>query len=192
MQTILFATSNANKLAEVRLYLEGKDYQIIGLKDLDIHHDIPETGNTLEANASIKSEYLARLYPDYHIISEDTGLEVDALDGAPGVHTARYASEDKDAKQNMAKLLSELDGKKNRSAQFRAVISYIYSGVEKQYEGIVRGSIAESPKGDGGFGYDPIFIPDGYDETFASLGTDIKKTMSHRSRAVQQWIDDLN
>lgn len=190
-QIILFATNNVNKLKEVRQVLQDKPYTVKGLKDLGIDYDIPETGDTLESNASIKSQFLAEKYPDYHIISEDTGLEVDSLEGAPGVHTARYAGPTKDAQLNMDKLLDALSQKENRAAQFRAVISYVYQGKESLHEGIVRGQIAKEKSGDGGFGYDPIFIPEGHEATFAEMGLDLKKTMSHRSRAVASWLESL-
>lgn len=189
--TILFATGNSHKLEEVRQVLTGRPYEIIGLSDLGITYDIPETGDTLEANASIKSKYLASRYPDYHVISEDTGLEINALDGAPGVYTARYRGPEKNATLNMQRVLSELDGVEDRSAQFRTVISYIYQNVEQQYEGIVKGSIAHQPIGKYGFGYDPIFVPTGYDRSFAELGHDIKSQISHRSRAVEKWTQHL-
>lgn len=188
MQTILFATGNAHKLSEIKSVLADKPYKVLSLKDLGITYDIPETGDTLEDNASIKSKYLADRYPEYHIISEDTGLEIDALDGAPGVYTARFGGPEKDAQQNMNKVMTELQFKEDRSAQFRTVISHIYQGTEKQYEGIVRGKIAKEKAGEDGFGYDPIFIPEGYELTFAQLGSDIKDKISHRSRAVAKWL----
>ena len=191
MQKILFATNNAHKLIEIRKVLSHLPYEIISLKDLGIDYDIPETGATLEENATIKSQYLAHRYPDYHIISEDTGLEIDALDGAPGVITARYGGPEKDAHQNMDKVLHELSDKEDRSAQFRTIISHIYQGVEIQHEGIVRGKIATEKSGVDGFGYDPIFIPEDYHESFADLGDEIKIAMSHRSRAVEKFVESM-
>ncbi len=191
MQKILFATGNINKVIEVRKVLAHLPYEIISLKDLGIDYDIPETGGTLEENATIKSKYLAERYPDYHIISEDTGLEIDALDGAPGVITARYGGPEKDAIQNMNKVLAELSNKEDRSGQFRTIISHIYQGVETQHEGIVRGRMAKELSGNNGFGYDPIFIPEGYEKSFANLGDDVKKSMSHRSRAVTKLVESL-
>lgn len=188
---ILFATGNAHKLEEVRKVLAHLAYDIISLKDLGIDYDIPETGDTLEQNATIKSKYLAERYPDYHIISEDTGLEIDALDGAPGVYTARYGGPEKDAQQNMNKTLSALSDKEDRSAQFRTIISHIYQGKETQHEGIVRGKIATEQSGNDGFGYDPIFIPEGYEKSFADLGDNVKRSMSHRSRAVAKLLMSL-
>ena len=194
LSRILFATGNAHKLEEVRKVLSHLPYEIISLKDLGIEYDIPETGDTLEENATIKSKFLAERYPDYHIISEDTGLEIDALDGAPGVITARYGGPERDAQQNMDKVLSELSelsDNVDRSGQFRTIISHIYQGVETQHEGIVRGRIATEQSGKDGFGYDPIFIPEGNDESFADLGDEIKMTMSHRSRAVAKLVKSL-
>ena len=188
---ILFATGNVNKLIEVRKVLAHLTYEIISLKDLGIDYDIPETGDTLEENATIKSKFLAERYPDYHIISEDTGLEIDALDGAPGVITARYGGPERDAQQNMNKVLSELSDKEDRSGQFRTIISHIYQGVETQHQGIVRGKIALEQSGNDGFGYDPIFIPEGYEESFADLGDEVKRSMSHRSRAVAKLVESL-
>ena len=189
---ILFATGNAHKLEEVRKVLAHLPYDIISLKDLGIDYDIPETGDTLEENATIKSKFLAERYPDYHIISEDTGLEIEALDGAPGVITARYGGPEKDAQQNMDKVLDELKNLENRSAQFRAIVSHIYRGIETQHEGIVKGSIAIEQSGRDGFGYDPIFIPEGYQKTFADLGDDIKIKMSHRARAIEKFVASLS
>lgn len=189
---ILFATGNAHKLEEVRKVLAHLPYDIISLKDLGIDYDIPETGDTLEENATIKSAFLAERYPDFHIISEDTGLEIDALDGAPGVITARYGGPEKDAQQNMDKVLGELKNATNRSAQFRAIVSHIYQGIETQHEGIVKGRIALEQSGKDGFGYDPIFIPEGHEETFADLGDDIKIKMSHRARAIEKFVASLS
>ena len=191
MQKILFATGNAHKLKEIRQVLANLPYEIISLKDLGIDYDIPETGATLEENATIKSKFLAQRYPNYHIISEDTGLEIDALGGAPGVITARYGGPKKDAQRNMNKVLSKLSDTVNRSGQFRTIISHIYQGKETQHEGIVKGRIAKKQSGKRGFGYDPIFIPEGYNDSFADLGDEVKMTMSHRSRAVIKLLTSL-
>ncbi len=191
MQKILFATGNAHKLKEIRQVLAHLPYEIISLKDLGIDYDIPETGATLEENATIKSKFLAERYPNYHIISEDTGLEIDALDGAPGVITARYGGPKKDAQRNMSKVLSKLSDTVNRSGQFRTIISHVYQGKETQHEGIVKGRIATEQSGKRGFGYDPIFIPEGYNDSFADLGDEVKMTMSHRSRAVIKLLTSL-
>jgi len=182
MKTLVFATSNDHKLYEIRSILHN--YQILGLKDIDIYENIEETGTTLEENAIIKATFLYEKTgkPSF---SEDTGLEVDYLDGAPGVHTARYAGENRDANANMDLLLQKLEGIIERSAQFRTVIAYITTDGCKLFEGIVKGKIATSKEGKDGFGYDPIFIPEGYQETFAVLNAEIKNSISHRAMAIQ-------
>jgi XTP/dITP diphosphohydrolase len=185
MKSLIFATSNAHKISELRAILPN--VVIKGLSDIGITEDIPETGLTLEENAYIKAKYLYDLTGEASF-SEDTGLEVVALDGAPGVHTARYAGEHRDPNDNMAKLLHELAGDTNRTAQFRTVIAMVDDGNVKYFEGIVRGRIALEKSGNEGFGYDPIFIPDGYDRTFADLSSDIKNQISHRARAVAELI----
>ncbi len=189
---IVFATNNQHKLREIREIL-GPDFEIVSLSDIGCHEDIPETGNTLEENAHQKAEYI---FDHYHLncFADDTGLEVEALGGAPGVHSARYAEgTDHDSEANMAKLLRELDGEDNRRARFRTVISLItmegdnpVCSREYQFEGEVRGRIATEKHGTEGFGYDPLFIPDGYDKSFAELGEEIKNTISHRAKAVEQ------
>ncbi len=186
---LLFATSNEHKISELKGILPG--YTIKSLRDVGIDEDIPEDGETLEENALIKAKYL---FDKTGLISlsEDTGLEVDALDGSPGVHTARYAGDQRSPDDNMNKLLQELQGKQNRSAQFRTVICY-YDGIEPLFfTGIVRGVIAESRSGTEGFGYDPVFIPEGYEDTFAVLDIEIKNKISHRARAVASLMDFLN
>jgi XTP/dITP diphosphohydrolase len=159
---------------------------VLSLKDIGCDVDIPETGTTLEENALQKAQYV---YDHYHIdcFADDTGLEVDALDGAPGVYSARYAGgEGHDSEANMTKLLHELGENNNRKARFRTVIALILQGQVHEFEGIVNGEIIRERRGGEGFGYDPIFQPDGYDETFAELGNDIKNTISHRARATQK------
>lgn len=194
---IVFATNNKNKLKEIRDIL-GSKFEVVSLNDIGCHADIPETGDTLEENAHLKAEYV---FERYHLncFSDDTGLEVEALNGAPGVHSARYAEHtDHDSNANMNKLLKELEGKHNRNARFRTVISLIRSkgkdGEEKEeytFEGIVNGRIGTEKHGTEGFGYDPIFIPEGYDKSFAQLGEDIKNKISHRSKAVKKLADFL-
>lgn len=186
--SLIFATNNPNKLEELRCILP--DYAILGLKDVGIDEDIPETGATLEENAIIKAQYLFDISgkPSF---AEDTGLEVFALDGAPGVHTARYAGDERDPNKNMDLLLQNLMDKVDRTARFRTVIAYISNQGRELFEGIVTGTIAYEKSGIGGFGYDPAFIPDGYDKTFASLSKEIKNNISHRARAVQALIDHL-
>lgn len=201
MKRIVFATNNQHKLQEIRDIL-GSDYEVVSLKEIGCDVDIPETGNTLEENALQKAQYV---YDHYHVscFADDTGLEVEALDGAPGVHSARYAeSTDHDSEANMAKLLRELDGKENRQARFRTVICYIEkqdvcpcdcTSIKKihQFEGIVNGYIATEKHGTEGFGYDPIFVPEEYDQSFAELGEEIKNGISHRARAVAKLVEYL-
>ena len=180
---IVFATNNAHKLAEVRAVL-GEDYELVTLQEVGITEDIPETGSTLDQNASQKAWYVYNR-TGLDCFADDTGLEVEALNGAPGVHSARYATDGHDFKANNRKLLSELDGVENRKARFRTVISLIVGGTEQQVEGIVNGHITTQEAGVEGFGYDPLFIPDGHNLTFAEMSVDEKNTISHRGRAVQ-------
>ena len=187
---IVFATNNAHKLKEIKEIL-GDKFEIVSLSEIGCHEDIAETGSTLEENACIKARYVAE---HYHIdcFADDTGLEVPTLGGAPGVHSARYAEgTDHNSEANMQKLLRELDGKADRSAQFRTVIALQLHGETHLFEGVVTGRIDTEKHGTGGFGYDPIFIPDGYDESFASLGDEIKNGISHRARAVKKLADFL-
>ena len=179
---IVFATNNRHKLSEVAAVL-GDGFELVTLAEVGITEDIPETGATLEENASIKAHYVyERTALD--CFADDTGLEVEALDGAPGVHSARYATDGHDFAANNRKLLSELSGISNRKARFRTVISLIRGGVEQQVEGIVEGRIATCESGSEGFGYDPLFIPDGSDVTFAEMTAEAKNAISHRGRAV--------
>ena len=176
----------------------GDQFEILSLADIGCHEDIPETGNTLEANAHQKAEYV---FDHYHIdcFADDTGLEVDALGGAPGVHSARYAEgTDHNSEANMAKLLRELGDNDNRKARFRTVISLIQMeggnpvcSREYQFEGVVEGRIDREKHGSEGFGYDPVFIPEGYDKSFAELGEEIKNQISHRARAVKKLAEWL-
>ena len=194
---IVFATNNQHKLQEIREIL-GDQFEILSLADIGCHEDIPETGNTLEANAHQKAEYV---FDHYHIdcFADDTGLEVDALGGAPGVHSARYAEgTDHNSEANMAKLLRELGDNDNRKARFRTVISLIQMeggnpvcSREYQFEGVVEGRINREKHGSEGFGYDPVFIPEGYDKSFAELGEEIKNQISHRARAVKKLAEWL-
>lgn len=201
---IVFATNNAHKLQEIREIL-GPECEIVSLSDIGCHDDIPETGSTLEENARQKAEYV---FSHYHLscFADDTGLEVDALGGEPGVHSARYAEgTDHNSEANMAKLLRKLGDNPNRTARFRTVIcliappspprgevDYIKSNPNLHYfEGTVEGHIGYEKHGTEGFGYDPIFIPDGYDKSFAELGEDIKNQISHRARAVKKLAEYL-
>lgn len=199
---IVFATNNQHKLQEIREIL-GNDYEIVSLKEIGCDVDIPETGDTLEENALQKAQYV---YDHYHIscFADDTGLEVEALNGAPGVHSARYAEgTDHNSEANMTKLLNQLHDQANRKARFRTVICLIEkkdvcpcgcTSVKQvhRFEGIVNGSIATEKKGTEGFGYDPVFIPEGYDKSFAELGENIKNGISHRARAVKKLVEYLN
>jgi len=191
---IVFATNNAHKLSEIRQIL-GNSIEVLSLKDIGCDVDIPETGSTLEENALQKAQYV---FDHYHldVFADDTGLEVEALNGAPGIYSARYAGDGHDSEANMTKLLKELEGKDNRRARFRTVIALIQkvgglSCVQriKLFDGIVNGQIIGERRGGEGFGYDPIFLPDGYDQTFAELGMDIKNEISHRARATAKFAD---
>ena len=207
---IVFATNNQHKLSEIRSIL-GNSIEVLSLKDIGCDVDIPETGTTLEENALQKAQYV---YDHYHIdcFADDTGLEVDALDGAPGVYSARYASmadqtgtdsaASHDSEANMARLLKELGNNNNRKARFRTVIALIQkkdvcpcgcTSIKEihKFEGIVEGEIIRERRGGEGFGYDPIFQPDGYDQTFAELGMEIKNHISHRARATQKLAEFL-
>jgi len=185
-RSILFATQNPNKVLEVNQLLSGS-LEVIPLQKAGVTEELPETQDTLEGNALQKARYVKTRW-DGPVFAEDTGLEVDALDGAPGVYTARYAGPERDAGQNMAKLLGELAPKADRSGQFRTVIALLWEGQEYLFEGIVRGHIAEAPKGSGGFGYDPVFIPEGFDQTFAEMDSGQKNAMSHRGRAIRKLV----
>ncbi len=187
---LVFATNNQHKLKEVE-EMVGNSIELLTLNDIDCHTDIPETSNTLEGNASLKSHYIQE---HFHIncFADDTGLEIEALNQAPGVYSARYAGEEKNSEANMLKVLNELKGIKNRKARFRTVISLIINDKEYLFEGIVNGKIAEEKHGEAGFGYDPIFIPEGYTKTFAELGEDIKNKISHRAKAIEKLSNFLN
>lgn len=188
---LVFATNNAHKLDEVRQIL-GEEVEVLSLNDIGCHADIPETADTLEGNARQKAEYIYRNY-GLDCFADDTGLEVAALDGAPGVYSARYAGgEGHDSEANMKKLLDELQGKQDRSAQFRTAICLIEGGVEHLFEGIVKGRIIEEKRGGSGFGYDPVFVPEGYSGTFAEMGNEEKNKISHRARAVQKLCEYLD
>lgn len=189
MTEIIFATNNAHKLSEVQALL-GDKFHLVTLRDCGITEDIPETASTLEGNASQKSHYLHdRVGKD--CFADDTGLEVEALGGEPGVRSARYATDGHDFEANNRLLLKNLEGVTNRKARFRTVISLILNGEEHLFEGIVEGRITESAAGCGGFGYDPLFVPDGYDCTFAEMSADEKNAISHRGRAVQKLVEFL-
>ena len=178
---LVFATNNKHKLDEMRAIL-GDKVELLSLADIDCHDDIPETADTLEGNALIKARHIYSKY-GCSCFADDTGLEVDALGGEPGVYSARYAGESNDSEANMRKLLDNLTGKTDRNAQFRTVIALIIDGEEKLFDGVVRGAIAEQRMGTAGFGYDPIFVPEGFAESFAQMPAEQKNSMSHRARA---------
>lgn len=187
---LVFATNNPNKLKEVKA-LVPSHIQLLSLEDIGCTEDIPETSPTIEGNAIQKARYLKKTY-GYDCFADDTGLEVDSLQGDPGVYSARYAGEAKDAHANMDKLLNNLKEKKDRKAQFKTVIALHINGTLETFTGICSGTIAVQKKGDKGFGYDPIFLPDGYTETFAELPLEEKNSISHRAKAVNQLVKFLN
>ena len=189
MKKIIFATNNLHKLEEVSAILKGK-VEIVSLSEIGCTEDIPETAETLEENAVLKAKYV---FENYHTdcFADDTGLEIEALGGKPGVFSARYAGEPANSANNVKKVLSEMEGQVNRSAQFRTVITFLENGVYHNFEGIVKGKIAFEPLGSAGFGYDPIFIPEGYTESFAELSPEIKNVISHRAVAIGKFTNYL-
>ena len=190
MQQLVFATNNAHKLQEVQAKA-GDKIKLLSLDDINCHDDIAETGLTFNENASIKSQYIYKLY-NLNCFGDDSGLEIDALNNEPGIYSARYAGKHGDHEANMDKVLDKLRGVANRKARFRTVISVIWNGEEHFFEGTVPGTIRTERCGSEGFGYDPIFQPDGYDITFAEMSMDEKNSISHRGRAVDQVIAFLN
>lgn len=186
---LVFATNNKHKLTEIQQVL-GNDFEIISLKEIGFNEEIPETHDTLEGNAAEKSFYI---YDRYKIncFADDTGLEIDALNGDPGVYSARWAGNNPTFDDNMNKVMRELDGVENRKACFRTIISLIIEGKEYQFEGIVNGEILKEKSGEAGFGYDPIFKPDGYSQSFAEMPHKLKNKISHRGIAVQKLIEFL-
>jgi XTP/dITP diphosphohydrolase len=186
---LVFATNNKHKLTELQALL-GDKIKLLSLKDIACFEDIPEEQPTLEGNANQKSAYVFEKF-GYDCFADDTGLEIDALNGEPGVYSARYAGEEKSADANMEKVLEKLEKINNRSARFRTVISLIIKGEEVQFEGIVEGEIIKNGRGGSGFGYDPIFQPKGYNVTFAEMDLNEKNKISHRGRAVQKLIKHL-
>lgn len=180
----VFATNNAHKLEEVSAIL-GNKVELLSMKDIDCRVDIPETADTLEGNALIKARYI---FENYHVdcFADDTGLEVEALNGAPGVYSARYAGNAHNSEANMKKLLQDMEGMENRKARFRTVFALIINGKEHLFEGIVKGEITKHRRGTAGFGYDPIFIPEGYTQTYAEMGNELKNKISHRALAMEK------
>lgn len=187
---LVFATNNSHKLEEVSAILKDK-IELLSLKDINCNADIPETADTLEGNALLKAEYVYKNY-GLDCFADDTGLEVEALNGEPGVYSARYAGGERhNAEANMQKLLQSMEGKENRRAQFRTAVSLILDGKKYLFEGVIKGQIIKEKHGTAGFGYDPIFMPDGYNKTFAELGNEVKNQISHRAIAVNNLCEFL-
>ncbi len=189
MKKLVFATNNDHKLRELKEILP-LEFELLSLNDIGCYDDIPETGPTLEINAAQKSYYIWDKY-GINCFADDTGLEVEALMNEPGVYSARYAGEERSAAANMLKVLEKLAGESNRKARFRCVISLVIAGKEKQFEGIVEGKILTEGQGKAGFGYDPIFMPDGYHLSFAEMEAEDKNRVSHRGRAVEKLVEYL-
>ncbi len=187
---IVFATNNPNKLKEIQSLIP-KEIEIISLKEIGCNEDIPETGDTLKANAFQKAQYIKDNF-NYDCFADDTGLEIDELNGDPGVYSARYAGPERNASANMNKILNKLKGKKNRKAQFRTAIALILKGEEHLFEGKVEGYISKDKQGNEGFGYDPIFIPENNTRSFAQMSMQEKGAISHRGRAVKKLVTYLN
>jgi len=190
MTKLVFATNNAHKLEEVRAVF-GDKFEVLSLKDINCFDDIPETADTLEGNALIKAKHIYEKY-GYDCFADDTGLEVDALGGKPGVYSARYAGEEQDSKKNMQKLLTSLGSTTNRKARFRTVIALIEKGKISYFEGKIDGNITTAASGNEGFGYDPVFVPEGFSQTFAELGSELKNKISHRALAINELKKYLN
>lgn len=186
----VFATNNAHKLEEVTAIL-GDKIELLSMKDIHCSADIPETADTLEGNALLKARYI---FENYHLdcFADDTGLEVEALNGEPGVYSARYAGDGHNAEANMLKLLHAMEGIENRKAQFRTAFALIIDGKEHLFEGVIKGEIIKTRRGNSGFGYDPIFVPEGYTQTFAEMGNELKNKISHRAIATNKLCKFLN
>jgi XTP/dITP diphosphohydrolase len=186
---IVFATNNENKTREIR-HILGNSFTLLSLSDLNINEDIPENEPTLEGNAMHKARYVNKIV-NMNVFADDTGLEIDALNGLPGVYSARFAGENKDSDANIDKALALMDSTKNRKARFRTVIALIMNGKEYFFEGIVNGQILEEKRGTGGFGYDPVFVPEGRNLTFAEMSLDEKNKISHRALAFEKLREFL-
>jgi XTP/dITP diphosphohydrolase len=187
---LVFASNNKNKIKEIQL-LVPQSILVLSLEDIGCLEEIPETADTIEGNAILKANYISEKY-GYNCFADDTGLEVEALNGEPGVYSARYAGEQKDANDNMDKLVLNLKDKTNRSSQFKTVIALNLDGNQTLFTGIIKGKIIDEKMGINGFGYDPIFIAEGYSKTFAELTIEEKSTISHRGLAVKQLVDFLS
>lgn len=190
MNKLIFASHNSNKAKEINTLFQGR-FSVVSLNDIGYFEEIIESGFTLSENAEIKAKAVFNV-TQLDCFADDTGLLVDALNGAPGVHTARYAGPEKNAEQNNVKLLKELDGVSNRKARFETVIHLIWKGESHQFSGVLEGSIAHKPAGSEGFGYDPIFIPIGSDRTLAQMSMQEKNSMSHRAKAFKAMLEFLN
>jgi XTP/dITP diphosphohydrolase len=188
--TLVFATGNQNKVKEIQALIPAS-IKLLGLNDINCNEEIPETQATIEGNAAQKAFYVFEKY-HHNCFADDTGLEIDALNGRPGVMSARYAGEAKDADANMDKILKELQNESNRSARFKTVISLVVNGEEMQFEGVVEGTILKEKHGSKGFGYDPIFLPNGSDRSFAEMDVAEKNEISHRGLAVKKLVKYLN
>jgi XTP/dITP diphosphohydrolase len=189
MRKLVFATNNDHKLRELREILSA-EFELLSLNDINCSDDIPETGATLEDNAAQKAFYIWDKYA-IDCFADDTGLEIEALGNEPGVYSARYAGEERSAASNMRKVLENMANESNRKARFRCVISLVIDGREKQFEGIVEGKILFKEQGAAGFGYDPVFMPDGFNQSFAEMPAEDKNRISHRGRAVMKLVDYL-
>ena len=189
MKTLLFATGNPHKVQEMQQILDGR-YRLLSLADIGCGEDIPETADTFEGNALLKARYVAQHYHT-DCFAEDTGLEIEALNGAPGVYSARYAGEEKDPSANLRLVLAKMEGVANRRARFRTVIALLLNGREYLFEGCAEGHLSETPRGGGGFGYDPVFVPEGYSHTFAEMPSEAKHAISHRGKAVAKLLHFL-
>ena len=189
MKELVFATNNAHKLQEIRSMV-GQKFRILSLADINCHDDIPETADTLEGNALIKARYIKEKY-GYDCFADDSGLEIEALGGAPGVYSARFAGEGHNSEKNMDKVLSLMQGKSHRNARFCTVVALVTGEGEYTFEGEIKGEILDERRGEGGFGYDPIFRPENETLTFAEMGDDRKNAISHRARAVKKLAEFL-
>ncbi|MBE8723795.1 non-canonical purine NTP diphosphatase [Flavobacterium hungaricum] len=187
---LVFASNNKNKITEIQSMLP-ESIKILSLEDIGCHEDIPETADTIEGNAILKADYVTQKY-GFDCFADDTGLEINALNGEPGVYSARYAGEQKNAEDNINKVLDALKNEQDRSAQFKTVITLNLKGKQFLFTGIIKGSITTTKMGTNGFGYDPVFQPENYSETFAQLPLETKNKIGHRGKAVQQLIDFLN
>ncbi|MEI6679563.1 MAG: non-canonical purine NTP diphosphatase [Mariniphaga sp.] len=189
MRKLVFATNNDHKLRELREILSA-EFELLSLSDINCSDDIPETGITLEDNAAQKAFYIWDKYA-IDCFADDTGLEIEALGNEPGVYSARYAGEERSAASNMRKVLEKMNNESNRKARFKCVISLVIDGIEKQFEGIVEGKILLKEQGAAGFGYDPVFMPDGFNQSFAEMPAEDKNRISHRGRAVMKLVNYL-